>query len=231
MAWFSDFLRNFAAGIKKRIRRLKRIFLIILTAFCTWTAQAQKKEVSFEKADSVAFEPIDSVVMAPIGFSLPPLTMRGTIAHYPYYNGVMGFYDWELHPGLNASLSASAIFGLGSNAGSGFANSIALAYANSITPKLSFSIGGYSSYLDYSNHVMKDAGLTAMLNYRFDEHWEAALFAQKSIVQPRIVMPNLYWMSDIGDKIGASVRYHFNPQFSVGLSVWKGNTPSQHLFR
>ena len=43
MAWFSDFLRNFAAGIKKRIRRLKRIFLIILTAFCTWTAQAQKK--------------------------------------------------------------------------------------------------------------------------------------------------------------------------------------------
>ena len=96
--------------------------------------------------------------------SLPPLTLRGTIAHYPYYNGLMGgFYDWELHSGFNASLSAAAIFGLGHNAGSGFANSMAMAYAGRITPKLSYSIGGYTSFLDYASHVMKDAGLTAML--------------------------------------------------------------------
>ena len=182
-----------------------------MAVVCACTAQAQ------EVVDDAHV--VDSVAMAPKGFSLPPLTTRGTIAHYPYYNGLMtNLYDWELHPGINASMSASAIFGLGHNASSGFANSIAIAYAGSITPKLSYSIGGYSSFLDYASHAIKDAGLTAMLNYRFDEHWEAGVFAQKSIVQPRIPM-RLYWMSDVGDKIGASVRYNFNPQFSIGLSV------------
>ena len=199
------------------------MILTILAVVGAWTAQAQ------EVVDDVHV--VDSVAMAPIGFSLPPLTTRGTIAHYPYYNGLMSnFYDWELHPGINASLSASAIFGFGHNASSGFSNSIAIAYAGSITPKLSYSIGGYSSFLDYANHAIKDAGLTAMLNYRFDEHWEAGVFAQKSIVQPRIPM-RLYWMSDVGDKIGASVRYNFNPQFSIGLSVWTGSSPYYYMDR
>ena len=126
--------------------------------------------------------------------------------------------------GFNASLSAAAIFGLGHNAGSGFANSMAMAYAGRITPKLSYSIGGYTSFLDYASHVMKDAGLTAMLSYRFDEHWEAALFAQKSLIKPQVPR-HLYWMDDVGDKIGASVRYSFNPAFSIGLSVWRGSAP------
>ena len=173
----------------------------------------------------------DSTLMSPVEFSLPPLTYRGTIAHYPYYNGLMmGFHDWELHPGLNASLSAAAIFGFGNNAGSGFANSMAVAYAGNITRKLSYSIGGYTSFLDYANHAMKDVGLTAMLNYRFNEHWEAALFAQKSILQPK-VPPYLYWMNDVGDKIGAAVRYNINPSFSIGLSVWKGTSPYQYYDR
>ena len=160
---------------------MKRIVLIILTVICCWEAQGQ--EVG------------DSLSLPPVEFSLPPLTMRGTIAHYPYYHGVMmGFHDWELHPGLNASLSAAAIFGFGSNAGAGFANSMALAYAGNITPKLSYSIGGYTSFLDYASHVMKDAGLTAMLNYRFNEHWEAALFAQKSILQPRFHLISIGWV-------------------------------------
>jgi hypothetical protein len=84
-----------------------------------------------------------------------------------------------------------------------------------------------------ANSIMvlpKDAGLTDMLNYRFDEHWEAGVFAQKSIVQPRIPM-RLYWMSDVGDKIGASVRYNFNPQFSIGLSVWTGSSPYYYMDR
>jgi outer membrane scaffolding protein for murein synthesis (MipA/OmpV family) len=71
---------------------------------------------------------------------------------------------------------------------------------------------------------MKDAGLTAMLNYRFNEHWEAAVFAQKSLIKPK-VPPYLYWMGDVGDKIGASVRYNINPSLSIGLSVWRGTAP------
>ena len=90
--------------------------------------------------------------------------------------------------------------------------------------KLSFALGGYSSYLDYGSRQMKDAGLTAMLNYRFDEHWEASVFVQKSMMQPKMP-PQMWWMNDIGDKIGASVRYNFNPNLSVHLSVWEGRQP------
>lgn len=197
---------TFAAGFVS-VERMKRLLISLLTASCALTSMGQEVSEDFEK------------------LSLPPLTLRGTIAHYPYYNGLMGgFYDWELHSGFNASLSAAAIFGLGHNAGSGFANSMAMAYAGRITPKLSYSIGGYTSFLDYASHVMKDAGLTAMLSYRFDEHWEAALFAQKSLIKPQVPR-HLYWMDDVGDKIGASVRYSFNPAFSIGLSVWRGSAP------
>ena len=164
-----------------------------------------------------------SMLMQPdTTFSLPPLTYRGTIATYPYLGSMYtGFGNWDLHPGLNASLSASAIFGVGKHSGSGFANSAAVMYAGQLTPKLSFSIGGYSSFLDYGHHQMKDAGLTAMLNYRFDEHWEAGVFGQKSLMQPRLPLQNMWWLgSDFGDKIGAMVKYNVNPNFSFQLSVW-----------
>ena len=156
---------------------------------------------------------------------LPPLSSRGTLACYPYWGGTLsGLSHWQLHPGLNVSLSASAIIGTGRHGGSGFANSAALMYAGSITPRLSYAVGAYSTMLDYGGRQMHDAGLTAMLDYRFDEHWEATAFVQKSVVQPRL-MPQHYWLSDVGDKIGASVRYHFNPNVSIGVSVWSQNTP------
>lgn len=162
------------------------------------------------------------VLMPDTTFSLPPLTYRGTIATYPYLGSMFtSLGNWDLHPGLNASLSASAIFGLGNNSGSGFANSVAVMYAGQIMPKLSYSIGGYSSFLDWGRHQMKDAGLTAMLNYRIDEHWEAAVFAQKSMMQPSMPMQHLWWLgADFGDKIGASIKYNINPNVSIQVSVW-----------
>ena len=171
------------------------------------------------------------VLMPDTTFSLPPLTYRGTIATYPYLGNMFtGFGNWELHPGLNASLSASAIFGLGENSGSGFANSMAVMYAGQIMPKLSFSIGGYSSFLDWGRHQMKDAGMTAMLNYRIDEHWEAAVFAQKSLMQPRLPMQHLWWLgADFGDKIGASIKYNINPNISVQFSVWDQKLKARHF--
>ncbi|WP_051523581.1 hypothetical protein [Prevotella sp. MA2016] len=155
-------------------------------------------------------------------FSLPPMTYCGTIATFPYIGSTFASLgNWELHPGLNASFSAAAIFGLGSHASSGFSNSAAVMYAGQLMPKLSFSIGGYSSFLDYGRHQMRDAGLTAMLNYRFDEHWEAGIFAQKSMMHPRMPLQNMWWLGDdFGDKIGATVKYNVNLNFSFQLSVW-----------
>ena len=73
---------------------------------------------------------------------------------------------------------------------------------------------------------MKDAGLTAMLNYRFDDHWEAAVFAQKSMMEPRMPLQQMWWLgADFGDKIGASVKYNVNPHFSFQLTVWDERKP------
>ena len=158
--------------------------------------------------------------------SLPTLTSLRTLpAYYGYWGSPLtGFSDWRLHQGLNVSLSASAIWGLGHPGGSGFANSLSLMYAGSVTPKLSFAIGGYTSFLDYGGRQMRDAGLSALLAYQIDEHWEASAFIKKSFAQPRL-SPQLYWLSDVGDKIGASVQYHFNPSFSIGVSVWSQSEP------
>lgn len=187
---------------------MKKWLIIALVACCT-CVKAQEAERS-------------ALLLPDTTFSLPPLTYRGTIATYPYMGSTFtSLGNWELHPGLNVSLSASAIFGLGKHSGSGFANSAAVMYAGQLMPKLSFSIGGYSSFLDYGHHQMKDAGLTAMLNYRFDEHWEAGIFAQKSMMQPRMPLHNMWWLGeDFGDKIGAMVKYNVNPNFSFQLSVW-----------
>lgn len=193
-----------------------RKWFIIALLCCSACAEAQEQ---------------NDVLVPDTTFSLPPLTYRGTIATYPYLGGFTGFGNWDLHPGINASLSASAIFGLGRNSSSGFANSAAVMYAGQLMPKLSFSIGGYTSFLDYGRHQMKDAGFSAMLNYRFDEHWEAAVFAQKSLMQPRMPMQNMWWLgADFGDKIGAMVKYNINPHFSVQLSVWDQKTPWNNMW-
>ena len=193
-----------------------RKWFIIALLCCSACAEAQEQ---------------NDVLVPDTTFSLPPLTYRGTIATYPYLGGFTGFGNWDLHPGINASLSASAIFGLGKNSSSGFANSAAVMYAGQLMPKLSFSIGGYTSFLDYGRHQMKDAGFSAMLNYRFDEHWEAAVFAQKSLMQTRMPMQNMWWLgADFGDKIGAMVKYNINPHFSVQLSVWDQKTPWNNMW-
>lgn len=233
----------------------KRILTILTMASCVWTLCAQEpvsiaesverqnaaSQIGGARSDLGASAtsvsdfsaPVVPEIAAPAGFradslamSFPLLTSRGTISHYPYYGSLLsGYGDWALHQGFNASLSASAIFGLGHHSGSGFAHSLSVMYADNITPKLSFALGGYYSFLDWSGARFNDAGLTAMLSYRFDEHWEASAFVQKSMMKSNLP-PHLYWMSDVGDKIGASVRYNFNPQFSVSVSVWNENRPN-----
>ncbi|MCR4603721.1 MAG: hypothetical protein K5683_09360 [Prevotella sp.] len=135
-----------------------------------------------------------------------------------------GFGSWPLHKGLNASLSTAAIFGLGHHGGSGFGYGLSLAYAGSITPRLSYALGGYSQLLNYNGSQLRDAGVTALLDYRIDNHWETTAFVQKSLIEPRLPY-QLYWLNDVGDKIGASLHYHFSPSLSIGISVWSQSQP------
>ena len=105
-----------------------------------------------------------------------------------------------------------------------------------VTDKLSVAIGGY-----FNN--WRDAGLSAVLGYRFNEHWEAYLYGQKSItnnIANRLqyglydgyyggygmgrfsrnafgISPySMYDLGNFGDRIGATLRYNFNQ-----VLVWK----------
>lgn len=225
----------------KNSRILKRCLLVIALSIGIPLAANAQERVGDSRVDGLTIQPAATMIpdtmrsaspdafVAPLNddrsLALPPLTYRGTIAHYPYFGRLLtGYPNWNLHRGLNASLSASAIFGLGHNSGSGFANSLSVMYADTITSRLSFAVGGYYSILNFGGRQLNDVGLSAMLGYRFNDHWEASAFVQKSIMQPT-VPPQLYWMSDVGDKIGASLRYNFNPSFSVSLSVWNERCP------
>ena len=91
-------------------------------------------------------------------------------------------------------------------------------YAVPLTGKLSLAVGGYIDNIYWAHDAFHDAGLNAVLSYKFDEHWEGYLFGQKSLVTTRMPLP-LYDMGNIGDRIGAAVRYNFNPRFSIQVSV------------
>ena len=211
---------------------LKKILLA--TAIATASGAAEAKEVTGAPAEPMLHNAYPAeLAAAPMELAdtlaLPRLTERGTIARYSLWGPFGTWNDWGLHSGLNASLSLSATVGLGSNRGSGFAQSVAMMYAAELAPRLSIAVGGYYSHFNWGAAQFNDAGLTAVLGYRFNEHWEAYLFGQKSIMTPKMPMP-LYYMGDFGDKIGAEVRYNVNRSFSIGVSVWHQRVPDAHRF-
>lgn len=151
---------------------------------------------------------------------LPMLNNFGQtyINMYPY--DWLGCYDWRLHRGLNVNLGASVFATFGNNPwrGTGFTQSIAAMYAVPLTDNLSLAVGGYVNNMFWAHDAYHDAGLNAVLGYKFDEHWEGYLFGQKTIVHTPIPMP-LYDLHSIGDRIGAAVKYNFSPSFSVQVTV------------
>jgi len=152
---------------------------------------------------------------------LPRLNNYGqaTIGTYPLYWA--GWTDWSLHSGLNLNISASAFAMFGKHSryrGAGFGQNISMMYAVPVTNKLSFAFGGYFTNTSWRHDSYRDAGLNAVLGYKFDEHWEAYLFGHKSFVNKHVPLP-LYDVSGLGDRIGAAVKYNFNPNFSIQVSV------------
>lgn len=115
---------------------------------------------------------------------LPPLNAQGqvdTACRYPLAFG--GWNSWGLHRGLNVQIGASvfAEFGKGAHSGAGFQQNIALMYAMPINDKLSVAVGGYLNNVNYAGGNWHDAGLSAVMGYRFNEHLEAYIWGQKSI--------------------------------------------------
>lgn len=159
---------------------------------------------------------------------LPSFTHDGhvLVGRYPFYR--YGWTTWDLHQGLNVSLGASvfAQFGKHAHGGVGFGQTISAMYAMPLTSKLSFAVGGYFNNLYWNHTPVREAGLSAVMGYRFNEHWEGYLYGQKSISNQGQVPYPLYDIGDLGDRIGAALRYNFNPSFSVQVSVEHRSLPN-----
>lgn len=153
--------------------------------------------------------------------NLPTLNMKGQVPLMTYpYDGWWGFNNWTLHKGLNVNLGASvfAAFGKGAPKGAGFAQDLSMMYALPLTKRLTLAIGGWVSNAYWAHDRFTDAGVSAVLGYKFDEHWEAYVYGRKSLVNKPIPY-RFCTMDDLGDRIGAAVKYNFSPSFSVQVSV------------
>jgi len=121
---------------------------------------------------------------------------------------------------LHGQLSAFVFTGFGKHSiGSGFGEQLALTLSKELTPRLLLEVGGYYHHLNYRGNNFGSVGLTADLIYKINERTEAIVFAQKVITRQRMPLP-LYFVSGQTDKIGAALRYHFSPSFSVEVSAW-----------
>lgn len=159
-----------------------------------------------------------------------------------------GWYGWQLHQGLNVSLGASVFAQFGKNAwykGAGFQQNLSMMFAHPVNNHLSVAVGGYLNNISWAHQSFRDAGLNAIIGYRFNNRWEAYLYGQKSLTNnvnslyystnqyvgmryPYMMTP-LYDMSVIGDRIGAAVKYNFSPTFSIYVSVEEVSLPVSSL--
>ena len=165
----------------------------------------------------------------------------------PRYAGACG-----LHDGLNVSVGLSAFMTSGNNVPhrGGFTQTISATYLTPLTKnkKLWLAGGGYLNHMNWGGDSYRDAGLYAILGYRFNEHWEAYVYGQLSLNSnygslyggwggygypyrgwgygPGFcgplscgILPGGYGMGAAGANVlGAGVRYT-NKSFSIGLNV------------
>lgn len=164
--------------------------------------------------------------------NLPTLNMKGQVPLMTYpYDGWWGFNNWTLHKGLNVNLGASvfAAFGKGAPKGAGFAQDLSMMYALPLTKRLTLAIGGWVSNAYWAHDRFTDAGVSAVLGYKFDEHWEAYVYGRKSLVNKPIPY-RFCTMDDLGDRIGAAVKYNFSPSSAFRcLFLWDNGTTEIHM--
>ncbi len=156
---------------------------------------------------------------------LPEVDYTGMV-HTPHswnYGYVGGYGGWNLHEGLNANLDLSAFTSFGKNHISGTAERISLLYARALSDHWSIAVGGYFANMNSNWGNYRTGGLSALVDYRFNEHWEAYVFAQKNLFNSNSIsrygpwygMDAYDYFGNMADRIGLGVRYNFNPSTYV----------------
>ncbi len=209
-------------------RQKMRIIFIIAALLAFTSSQAQETTGRHATTDLQQVQPpTDMLADTPTPLHLPTLDNSGRVwtGRFPLFRP--GWSTWNLHEGLNVNFGASAFASFGKHAhhGTGFGHNFSAMYAMPLTDKLSVAVGGYFNNLYWAHSAYRSAGLSAVMGYQFNEHWEAFLYGQKSLIHDRFTPYPLYDIGDLGDRIGAAVRYNVNPSFSVELSVEHGSLP------
>lgn len=216
----------------------KHILTFILALAASLAAAQEDNRLTVAEYDDTPANPSSPLAapMPPMEFSttldslhLPDLDDRGRVlsaGFYPYYFGGT-WSNWRLHEGLNLSLGASVFSQFGKHAygGVGFAQNLSAQYATALSPRLSIAVGGYLNNMYWASSAYRDAGLTAVLGYKLDDHWEGYVYGQKSIMTNVPIPLYLQDLNEMGDRIGAAVRYNITPNFSVQMSVESRNHP------
>lgn len=165
--------------------------------------------------------------------------------------GVFNRYGYNLHQGMNINVDLSAFYLSGKHLhGGGFGQRISATYLKPLTEKLWVAAGGYLNNTLFKGDSFRNGGIYGMFGYKFNEHWEAYLYAQKSITNNYYSRP--YFNSWYGyspfhsslrdggigcpgaDVLGATIQYNFNPSFSVAVSiegVWYKNNDLKYPYQ
>lgn len=217
---------------------MKKHIFLLLSVLSALVANAQEDNrtqlADYDKTPAASPLQMQQPEMEEISFTpdslhLPELDDRGRVVSpgfCPYYFGG-SWSNWRLHEGLNLSLGASVFSQFGKHAygGVGFAQNLSAQYATTLLPRLSIAVGGYLNNMFWASSAYRDAGLTAVLGYKFDERWEGYLYGQKSIVTNVPIPLYLQDLNEMGDRIGAAVRYNVTPNFSLQMSVESRSYP------
>jgi hypothetical protein len=203
------------------------------------TVSAQPAAGSYsQSAPAKAQAPSDTVYMGTAG-KLPEEEKPAYPAPMStYYNG-----GW-LHQGLNVSLDLSVFAQFGKNApsGAGFGQRLTATWLQPLGKRAWLAAGGYVNHVNYDGASITSGGLYGELGYQFNEHWSGNIYGQKSIVNSGLngVSPYYYgrgfyglspmMYNQLGDKLGAALRWTPNKTFSLEVSVERNWYPNNNSY-
>lgn len=161
---------------------------------------------------------------------------------YPIPLSLYHNYD-PLYQGLNVSMGLSVFsqFGKHARKGAGFTQSLSATYLHPLGKKAWIAAGGYVDHTIWGGDSYTTGGLYGELGYQFNDHWSAYIYGRKSLVSSGaeaygypyghgmygIRTPYMY--DNLGDKLGAAVRWTPNPTLSIELSVEKNWYPNNRF--
>lgn len=213
--------------------RMNKIIYVAISALMTTPVFAQKQDVQLIQqpaSDDKAVE--DSLWEAGRLKNLSRVanqmerTPYYTAYDFPYYTGapVWGGYQWDLHKGMNVSLSASAFVTSGNHQyfpGSGFSTDASMMYVIPVDKKLTVAVGGYVSTNNFGRYRFNDFGIQGMASYQFNDKLNLSAYGRYSFINPHIPYPVRAMAPFLksSSTIGGVLDYKVSPSIRIQVGV------------